>query len=291
MEIVYHVGVHCTDEGQIFQCLNRNRRLLAQEGIVIAHPGKFRTLIRETLNFLKGAPAGPEIQEGILDAVLTEDDPTRIVFSNDAFLAGWPRILDHGRLYPEAGEKCLRLRYLFPDSPTTICIGIRNPATFLPACFARQPEDDFAAFISRFDPLDLRWSEVIGRIRLALPEDVVIKVWSNEDTPFIWPELMREISGHAPETRLSALDDFLASIMMPEGLERMQAYLETHPPANEAQRRRVLDAFLDKFEIEDETLDVEAPGWDAEYLNALTDIYEEDLFEIERIQGVRFISP
>jgi len=130
----------------------------------------------------------------------------------------------------------------------------------------------------------------VARIRKAVP-GVPLKVWSNEDTPFIWYELLREIADHAPATRLVGRDAFLETIMLPEGLERMENYLKTHPPANEIQRRRILGAFLDKFEIEDPTQNVTAPGWTEEYVNTLTEIYEEDLFAIERMPGVQFISP
>ncbi len=290
MQIVYHIGVHCTDEGQIQYCLSRNRRLLATEGIIIPHPGKFRPVIRETVQGLNGAVPPPAAQEAILDSILTEDDPKRVILSNDGFLCGVPRILAGGTLYPDAAEKCQKLFNLFHDHEVEFCIGIRNPATFLPAVQAKRPKGSFADLLSRADPISLRWSEVIARIRAQLPE-VPLKVWSNEDTPFIWRELLQAITGHDPATQLAGLDGYLATIMIPEGMERMEAYLETHPPANETQRRRILSAFLDKFEIDDGTQDVSAPGWTMDYIDALTDIYEEDLFEIERMPGVEFISP
>jgi len=290
MQIVYHIGAHCTDEGQINYCLARNRRLLGAEGIIVAHPGKFRPAIREAVKGLHGTVAPPEMQEAILDSILTEDDPQRILFSNDGFICGFPRILANGALYPDAGDKCLKLFNLFHDHEVEFCLAIRNPATFLPAVHAKRPDGDFASFLSRADPMTLRWSEVIARIRERLP-DVPLKVWSNEDTPFIWRELIREITDHSPTTQLAGLDDYLKTIMLPEGLERMEAYLDSHPPANEIQRRRILSAFLDKFETEDPTQDVSAPGWTMDYIDALTEIYEEDLFEIERMPGVQFISP
>jgi len=294
MQIVYHIGVHCTDEGQIQACLTKNRRLLAQEGIIVALPGRFRPIIRETLKTLRGAPASEAMQEAMLDSILTEDNPQRIIFSNDGFLCGMPRILggglDGGKLYPEAGDKCQKLLNLFPNHQVEFCMGIRNPATFLPACFAKSGAGNFADYIAQIDPMALRWSEVVNRISTHLP-GVPIKVWSNEDTPFIWHELIHEITDHNPATQLAGLDDFLSSIMIPEGLDRMASYLATHPPANEIQRRRILSAFLDKFEIDDPSQDIESPGWTVEYIDALTDIYEEDLFEIERMPGVEFISP
>ena len=290
MQIVFHVGAHCTDEGQIQTCLARNRRRLAEEGIVIPNPGQWRPVLRETIDALDGQPASREVQEIMLDSILTEDDPQRIIFSNNTFLCGVQKVLDHDSFYPTAGSKCLKLFNLFHDREVEFCLALRNPATFLPACFAKLGGEDFGAYIALVDPMTLRWSEVVARIRKAVP-GVPLKVWSNEDTPFIWYELLREIADHAPATRLVGRDAFLETIMLPEGLERMENYLKTHPPANEIQRRRILGAFLDKFEIEDPTQNVTAPGWTEEYVNTLTEIYEEDLFAIERMPGVQFISP
>ncbi len=290
MQIVFHIGAHCTDDGQLLKCLNRNRRALAQEGIIIGQPGRFRPIFRETISVLDGGPANAEVQEIMLDSIMREDDPQRIIFSNDVFLCGVQKAIDQDALYPEAGEKCLKLFNLFHDQEVEFALAIRNPATFLPACFAKTGAADFEAYIAQVDPLTLRWSAVIERITSALP-GVPLKIWSNEDTPFIWYELIREIADHSSTMELIGLDDFLSSIMLPEGLERMEAYLQSHPPANEIQRRRILSAFLDKFEVEDTSLDVEAPGWTRDYVDTLTDLYEEDLFAIERMQGVQFISP
>lgn len=290
MQIVFHIGAHCTDEGQILSCLLRNRATLAEEGIIVVHPGRFRPVIRETLGVLQGEPATPEVQELLLDSMLTEDHPERIILSNSAFICGIQKALDDGTIYPDIGDKVRRLYNLFPGHDVEFCLAIRNPATFLPACFAKIGAPEFEAFITPFDPLSLRWSDVIERMTEAVPE-ARVKVWSNEDTPFIWRELIREIADYDDMAKLRALDDFIAAIMSPEGIERMNSYLKTNPPANEIQRRRVLGAFLDKFEIEEEQPDLYAPRWTPDYIGALTDLYEEDLFAIERMPGVQFISP
>ncbi len=292
MEVVFHLGVQCTDEGQLHYCLARNRRRLAEEeGIIVAYPGRFRPVFRETLRALDGQPAPPEVQEVMLDSILHEDDPQRIIFSNDAFLAGIPRMLEGGVLYREAGRRCAGLSNLFPQARQEFWIAVRNPATLLPAAFHKTKGQDFAAFISRCDPLSLRWSDTIGRIRAALPPEAALKVWCNEDSPFIWRQLVREIADCSAMFDMIGIDDYLKTVLTEEGLERMEAYLKARPPANEAQRRRILGAFLDKFERPDETQNVSAPDWDEPLIDAMTDIYEEDLFEIERMAGVEFISP
>ena len=290
MQIVFHIGAHCTDEGQVYRCLAKNKAMLAEQGIIAPPPRRFRPILRETLSVLKGDVANAEVQEIMLSSILTDESPERLIFSNDGFICGTQRILDRGTMYPDVGEKCLKLHNLFADHDVEFAIAIRNPATLLPACFNRLEGGSFAEYIAQIDPMHLRWSSVIERIREALP-DVPLKVWSNEDSPFIWYELIRELADLTPTTALDGLDDYLATIMLEEGLERMDSYITTHPPANEIQRRRILSAFLDKFEIEDKSLDVTARVWSDDDVEALTDIYEEDLFTIERLPGVQFISP
>jgi len=290
MQIVFHIGAHCTDDGQIQACLKKNQAILAHEGIIVPNPGRFRAILRETMVVLNGEPASPEVQEIMLDSILTDDVPERIIFSNDAFLCGLPKVFTRQGFYVDAAEKAVKLANLFPDEDVEFCIATRNPATFLPACFAKSASTSFESYLGQIDPLSIRWSDVIGRIKDRLPH-VPLRVWSNEDTPFIWRQLIHDITDSSDATQLVGLDDFIASIMLPEGVERMAAYLQTRPPANETQRRRILSAFLDKFEQPDDSPDVEAPGWTEAYLAQLTDIYEHDLFAIERIPGVDFVSP
>ncbi|NOX40580.1 MAG: hypothetical protein GXP05_08710 [Alphaproteobacteria bacterium] len=294
MQVLFHIGAHCTDEGQILACLAKNRAMLARQGIAVPPPNRFKPVLRDTLSVLKGEKANRDVEKIIFQSILDDEQsaelPQRLIFSNDAFLTGAQKVLGASALYPDAGVKCQKLFNLFHNHEVEFCLAIRNPATFLPALFHRIGANSFEAFIAQTDPMALTWSSVIARITEALP-DVTLKVWSNEDTPFIWPELIHEIVDINREVPIKGIDDYLATIMLKEGLERMESYLQTHPPANEIQRRRILSAFLDKFEIDDPTLEVEAPIWTADYVETLTEIYEEDLFAIEKIPGVQFISP
>ena len=61
---------------------------------------------------------------------------------------------------------------------------------------------------------------------------------------------------------------------------------------SEIQKRRVIAAFLDKFAQEDaieEELDM--PGWSEELIDQLTEIYDDDLYAIQRIPGINLITP
>jgi len=61
---------------------------------------------------------------------------------------------------------------------------------------------------------------------------------------------------------------------------------------SEMQKRRIYAAFLDKFAMEEaleEELDL--PGWTEELVDSLTEIYDQDIYHLQRIPGVTLIAP
>ena len=295
MRIVYHLGAHCTDDERLLRCLLKNRGVLAEQGIVVPGPTRYRTLLRETAVALKGQPASMDTQALVLEQIMEADRAERLILSWDNFLsfATWTM---EGGLYRSAGERVRAFSQIFPRIEAEFYLGIRNPATFLPALFDRQKNTkggtrDFAAFLKNRNPMEVRWSEVVDRI-LAMNPDVPLTIWCDEDTPLIWPEVLQAVSGHAPGTVLQDTHELLAQIMSAEGLKRMQAYLDTHSVTTPELRRKVYTAFLDKFAVPDRiTVEVEVPGWTEDLVTAMTTLYEQDVALIRSTPGVRFIDP
>ena len=155
---------------------------------------------------------------------------------------------------------------------------------------AKVPEDRLAQLLNGVDPRQLYWSDTLHAMREATP-DCPITVWCNEDTPLVWPEILHEVTGLDPHVRLQGGLDVLHQIMAKEGMQRLKAYLDTHPIHNEIQRRRVLAAFLDKFALDDEVNEeITLPGWTEDLMEELSQTYDEDMREIKSISGVSLIS-
>lgn len=291
MQIALHLGVHCTDEDRLLKCLLKNTDKLAEGGVIVPEVGRYRPVIRETLHVLKGDEAPDEMQQTLLDALVDDDDATRIVLSHASFLGVPGRAVESNLLYPTITKRAPRLRNLFAQSQVEFFISLRDPATFIPAVFARAQEPSFEMYIEGSDPKVLRWSDAIQRLREAVP-DAPVTVWCNEDTPLIWNEVLRHLSGHDEFTILDGRDDFLGELMSKAGLARMQSYLEAHPPQNEMQRRRIVSAFLDKFALEDALEEeIDLPGWTEDYIRALSEQYDADVATIKDIPGVTMLSP
>lgn len=291
MHIVLHAGVHATDEDRLIKCILKNTEAFSALGIAVPGPSRYRRLLRDTLNAMADGEPAPDARAVLLDAILEGDMPDRMILSNDSFFGTPKMAIGKGVFYPGAELKLARLRKLFPNDSIELCMGLRNPATFAPAVFALAPDTDLPGFLNGADPLHLRWSELVTRIRSTVP-DIEMTVWCNEDTPLIWAFLVREMAGLAPNTKIIGGFDLISEIMSAKGMQRFRAYLKSHPSMTEIQKRRVIAAFLDKYALDDAIEEeVDLPGWSQDLMRQMTETYEEDIFRINRISGVDLVSP
>jgi hypothetical protein len=290
MQVAFHLGVHDTDEDRLVRCLLKNKGKLAEEGIIVPGPSRYRALLRDTINALRGAEATPEAQAVILEAVLEGDGGKRLILSNEQFLCLPDKVLGSGKLYPLAGRRARSLANLFPRNPVEFHLGIRNPATLLPAVFARLPTLAYDQFVAGSDLTNLHWADTLASIREAVP-DAPITVWCNEDTPLIWPEIVAAVTRHDPATELEGVLDLAAEIMSPDGVKWMQTYLANHRPQSVQQRRRIITAFLAKFSQPEKTeVEIEMPGWTQALIEQISDTYEQDIAAVRALSGVTFIG-
>jgi len=289
MRIVYHLGAHCTDDDRLVRCLLKNRALLADQGITVPSPTRYRKLLRDTVMQLRGQTASEETQALVLQQIMDEPEADRLILSWPSFLS-FPAWALRGSLYAQAGERVRAFTRIFPDAEAEFHLSLRNPATFLPslqdAVNAKGRED----ILTGVDPLQLRWSDAVRQILIHNP-GIPLTVWCNEETPLIWPEVLQAVSGHRPGLTLVDDDDLLASIMTEIGMGRMTAYCAEHPPQSVTQRRRITTAFLEKFarpEVVEQ--EITLPGWTDEVVQSLTYAYLQDVERIRRLPGVTFIE-
>lgn len=290
MRIVYHLGAHCTDDERLIRCLWKNRETLAQQGIIVPAPTRYRNLLRDTAVTLKGRAASRDTQAVVLDEIMEEERADRLILSWDNFLS-YPQWVIRGRaLYPAAAERIRAFTQIFPEIESEFHLAIRNPASFLPVLYNRTRGKNFDEFMGGADPRALSWLKLVQEVRAHNP-DSSLTIWCDEDTPLIWPEVLRAVSGHAIGTVLTETDDLLAEIMSPEGMDRMRAYLAANPPASILQRRRIVSAFLDKFALPDQVdLELDLPGWDEAMVEDITGQYRRDIAQIRALPGVTFIE-
>ncbi|WP_123791387.1 hypothetical protein [Pacificibacter maritimus] len=289
MNISFHIGAHYTYGSTLMRGLLKNRSTLEQHGIIVPSPARYREVLPQMMKRVKNSRATAEAEQIIIEDITEMDACDRVVMSYEDLICQPQAIFHGGRLYGKAQFKLKWLRNVFPNSEMEFHIGVRNPATFIPE--AVPDPAGYAEFIGETDLDSILWSDFIKSVRAACP-DVPVTVFAYEDTPLTWAQIMRELAGLGPMVPIDGGLDILAMIMKREGMKRLRTYLNTHRPQNELQRRRILAAFLDKYVDEDAIEEeIDLPGWDDALITRLTDRYEDDLYEIEDIPGVRFIQP
>lgn len=290
MEIAYHIGVSCTDGEQIMRSLNRAIKPLAQRGTLLPPTGRYRKALREAIEAQVAAPAPPDARANIMGQIFGAHPlPKRMVLANPNFLATPMRALEGGLFYGNAAFKTAAMQALFPKDELIFHIGLRNPATLLPALREAAQASDMESYLGAADPFAMRWSQVIENMRDAAPAAKIV-AWCNEDTPLVWHDILKSLGGHGDMDHAGRLD--LAAQLMPrEGVDRLQAFLTANPPATPAQEHRVIGAFLSKFVTLDSVMEeIDVPGWDQSTIARLTAQYEEDLRRIALIDGVTFLT-
>ena len=291
MQIAFHIGANCTDEDRLLKSLLKNVDSFLQQGIGVPGPSRYRSLIREAIQGLAGKRPDPGARDILLDAITETEGLRRLVLSNDNFVCVPNRIFDHDMLYPQAEAKVSALRRLFPEDEISLFLGIRNPASFLHETMRRVTVDNLDDYLGVLEPQDIRWSDMVRRIKKAAP-DIPLTVWCNEDTPLLWEQLIRRMSGVDPQTPVKGGLDLLASILTPEGLIALSDLLAQNPDATDAHRHALIatiwkDHALPEV-IEDE---IDLPGLDAAMVAHLTGTYAQDLGVIAAMPGVELLLP
>jgi len=290
IEIAYHLGAPNTDNNQITWSLRKDANLLTERGVLIRRPKLYLGHIKKAIAELDGKQQPVADQEMLLQAITRGADAKRVILSSGNFLGVPAWMFYGGGFYPNAGKTTKALRNLFPDNPCEFFLGIANPATFIPAAFKMQEGKKYEEFMGDTNLATVRWSDVVARIQEANP-GCPVTIWSNEDTPVIWPTVLHEIIKLDSDVRLSGEMDIIREIMSEKGFGLLEKYLHDRPNLTEKQRRQIRALFLEKFYLEDavdETIDL--PGWTHETVGALTQIYESDLKEIRQMPNVKFLS-
>ncbi len=291
MQVVFHLGVHATDEDRLLRSLLRNRETLSRLGVAIPAPGRYRTALRETLQSLQGGAASSAAQKALLSRIADSDAPRRIVFSHDSFLCMASRALSPEGFYARAGRQVAAMSRLFDGADCEFHLALRNPATLVPALMARTEGADYSAFMHDLDPLRLSWVPVVQALRHAVP-DARLVVWCNEDSPVLWPDLVRCLAGTGAETALCGGTDLVDQLITPAGRNGLEAALAANPPSSPAGLRAVLASHLEQH-ARPGALDAQIalPGWDDALVADMTASYDADIAEIGAMKGVDLVLP
>ncbi|MGR3484248.1 MAG: hypothetical protein ACU0BF_02820 [Paracoccaceae bacterium] len=288
MQIAFHIGALATDSDRLLQAAQDNAA--RAPGTHVPGPARYRPLVRETVQGLAGRPAPREAREVLLDAMLDAEEPDRLILSHDLFLGVPNRVLRDGAFHEVLEEKVGGFASLFREDEIELFICLRDIGTWLPAVHAATTNMTFAQMLGRLHPSDLRWSEVVARLRAAAPR-AAVTVWCHEDRPIVWPDVLRAILGLAGDAAIDGGLDPMAEALAPEGRARLAHELAQTPPDTVAMKRRMYEAVRAAYPAPGAAPTPQLAGWTPELTEHLTAIYEADLETIADMEGVTLIEP
>lgn len=291
MQMVFHLGVHCTDGDRLLKTLLNNRDWLMQHGTDVITPNRHRGLFEEALMSLKGGRATAEMQQIMLDAVLHSESPGRAIFSTPTFMGAPGRVVGQTGLYPQMGARAAALANLFPDHEVEFFLAIRNPAALISEVLPIFTGGGYHVLMQGRQPTDLRWRDPIQALLRAVPGRRVV-IWCHEDVPLIWPEIARLVGAIPPDAPLQGGSMYLEEILGDAGMARLKEKLAEQDRLTVAQRRAISSEMIESH-APAAALDqvVDLPGWTQEVVDHVTANYRADVGEIAVLPGVEFVLP
>jgi hypothetical protein len=291
MQIAFHIGANCTESDRLLKSILKNVDSLLAEGIAVPGPGRYRSLIRETIGALDGASPAQDARDVLLDTIVENDDIDRVVLSNDNFICVPNRIFDHGLLYSQIDTKTRALSKLFTGDDISLFLAIRNPTTFLQETFERSNASSIGEYMGMMQPQEIKWSDMMRRMKMAVP-DIPLTVWCHEDSPLLWEQLIREITGVDPFTGIAGGLDMLSSIISKDGMALLGKRLKADPPRSNTQRHEIIAEIWETYALEDEIEDeIDLPELDPDVIAQMTEMYDDDVEYIGQMEGVRLLLP
>lgn len=291
MQIIFHLGVHGTDDGRLVKSVLRSRAGFDAARVQVPAPQRYRQLLREALTVLNNSPASTEVQQVLLDALLESDEAERLLLSHDNLICIPQRAVTDEGLYPMAAWKLGAIANIFPDHDVRIHMALCNPATLIPTLAMRVGTDGKDAVLTAPEPERLRWLPTFERLAEHSP-DLDMTLWCNEDTPFIWPEVLRSVTGAPAAAALDGDIDLVATLLSEAGLEALKSALKGHDAGDIEGRRQLIGAHLEEFAPPERLdMDIDLPGWTDDIVAEITETYISDCEAIAELPGVTFIQP
>lgn len=291
MQIAFHIGANCTNGDRLLKSILKNANRLLQEGVAVPGPGRYRKLIRETIAALDGAEPAQNAGQVLLDTIVENDDVDRVVLSNDNFVSVPNGIFNNGVFYSQAPTKIRALQRIFPDSKIALYMAIRNPVTFLQEALERSDAQSLPEYLGLMRPDEIRWSDVVRRMKEAAP-DIPIGIWCDEDSPLLWEQLIRGISGASSQTPIEGGLDMLTDIITRRGMRRLQNTLEQSPPGSEAERHEIIAQIWERHAVAEQIEhEVTLDDLDETMIMRMTENYDRDVDAIRAMKGVEVLLP
>lgn len=293
MRITLHIGAHHTRTPRLVGAMKSSERAFKRLNIATPSPTHYRPIITTELARLDGLPPIVEEEDAVLAQILGEHvEAENLIMINEDWAGERNTMFKGGQLYTGIGTSVLRVAELFSQHDLHISMAIRNPAFLINAALtAPSTPASLNWFLKSNNPMELSWVAPVEQVQKAVP-NAQITMWCEEDTPLIWPRVIRKLANVSDDTPVRGALAAVMDSLKPEGVTRFRTFLRNHTLTSSLQYERAVLAFLDKYADESVmTASCNVPGWTAETVHDLSLNYEDDIAALAAKDNVNFILP
>ncbi|MDD7970593.1 hypothetical protein [Roseinatronobacter alkalisoli] len=291
MRLHLHIGAHKTASTHLQRILRRNRALLDARGCACFGPAQLRRDLKLP-PLSADIPSAPRVIAPLV-GVLQQADARgqRLVLSEENIL-GTTRadIIAQGhRLYPGADAQLARFLRLVGARDVTLYLALRHPLSLITSGFVQQIKGgnlcDFGNYIAGYDPMALRWSELVARLATC-PAVGRLILWRYEDYRQCLPYILAQLLGadRTAALRVSSAPRQIGSSA--RAIDHARARLQADPALN-----------LKEVIAEAELLFPKSARWPgpAHFTPAMMTMaaqaYHDDLIALQSLHKVTFLTP
>ncbi|WP_171100188.1 hypothetical protein [Ruegeria sp. HKCCD7255] len=291
VEVAILSSVAFTDEGRLFELARANTNLMAEHNCLYFGGRKYRTVFKPALDAPKARPVASETSALFQTQIPEGQEPRRVILTGGSFLGSLTSTIENGQFYPSAGERLSFISHVFDGQPIQLFIALRNPASVIAGVLAALPQQDRQQILSSTDLSCLSWLPMIEDIQELAP-NIEITLWSDTHAPLIIGKVFRALAGLPEDAPLTNEFAFLSSLLADAGVRELDELLSQEDFYQSSATRDALAEIFERHahaEAIEEVIDY--PGWDDEVVAAFTELYEQDLAQLQTMPGIRFLTP
>lgn len=292
MELVFHLGAHGTDAGQIAGWLEQNAPALQAQGLIVPAPRRFLAQISQALAAHgPDGPAPPAREEALLAALGLGGGRRRLVVSAPGLLGPAGQVIaPEGFYIKDVARRIYGLRVLFPRARLHFMLAVRGADGFLPALLSRMPDGAAEQLLPLLDDDILPWSLLVSTLRRHAPA-AALTVWRHEDLPQVWPQVLAGLTGPGRRVPITGIMEFAAMGLTAQAREHAGRYLAANPPGDAARLQKVMALFADRFGRQaGPAADNSLPEWAQQHITRLARSYDTEWADIASLEGVRALG-
>lgn len=290
MQVAIHAGAAFTDEGLVLRSLQRNTGALHQNGASVFGPRRYRQIFEPAFAAIENQDEIGAAMEMLRAGLRSAPKVDRLIYSCASFAGDVGNALDDGQLYPNAGRRMELLEKSFPDHEIELCMGFLSPGRFIPKALMSLPEQSRLDKMRSTDISCLSWISMVEDIRDLAP-NVKITLWSNEDAPLIWGDIVRAIAALPSDNTLVDEFDLLLSLLDDSGKSKGLALIDQSLEQDEHLRDDLATVLEEHAKTELTTEELDLPDWSMEIVDAFAELYAQDMDRLESMPGVQVLKP